>query len=354
MSAAFVSKGAKTYKVRVSLPDKRSAVLSCGTTDEKTASEIHAFVTRMKARRRWDVLEAAVLKRVPLPKLYDADVLGMLDRVVAESQDVDLDPLVTEWAKKANAKYVKQVRAFIPDGRRFPRSKFRRSELSRFLAELTVAGPTKNRYRAALSVFGRWLVEREVLDFNPVRDVRGFKEHDPRDKWLNWADVTRLIRYTPFGYKKLLALLYGAGIEIGAALKLTYSDISYDAQTVHVHGSKTKWRNRVVRLEPWAWAFIPERGMAGGLLFPGVTYDMAYDAHRAALEAAGLTGYTMHDARHSYAVNALRRGLSPQVVAHQLGHRDATMVLKCYGRFIPTAEDYQPQASTQKRKRSGP
>jgi integrase len=53
----------------------------------------------------------------------------------------------------------------------------------------------------------------------------------------------------------------------------------------------------------------------------------------------------MHDARHTYAVNALRAGYRPEVVAHQLGHRDTTLVWKVYGRYIPKAEDYGQNAT---------
>jgi hypothetical protein len=44
---------------------------------------------------------------------------------------------------------------------------------------------------------------------------------------------------------------------------------------------------------------------------------------------------------HTYAVNALRNGLSATVVAHQLGHRDANLIWTRYGRFVPNATDYQ-------------
>jgi integrase len=54
-----------------------------------------------------------------------------------------------------------------------------------------------------------------------------------------------------------------------------------------------------------------------------------------------LSGYTMHDARHSFAVRYMKAGVEPQHIADNLGHRDATMVLQIYGRFRVTAADFK-------------
>jgi integrase len=324
-------------------------VRTLGTSDPEQIPELKAFVRWLRTKRKWDALDLIIARKLSISDAYDAHEAGQLAELVRErklaAEDVDLSPLVTEWAERANAKYVKQVRTLITDDKPFPASRFSRKEVSRFLAGLPVADPTRNRYRAALSVFARWLVEREVLDFNPVRDVRGFKEHDPRDKWLTTGQAQAVVNASPHAYRTLFALCYGAGVEIGAALKLTFSDVEYGAQAIHIRGSKTRWRNRFVRVEPWAWAHMWAKGLLGGPLFPGITYDMAYDAHKAALKALGLSGYTLHDARHSFAVNALRRGVRPEVVAYQLGHRDASMVHRVYGRYIPKGEDYEPKTA---------
>ena len=49
--------------------------------------------------------------------------------------------------------------------------------------------------------------------------------------------------------------------------------------------------------------------------------------------------YRLHDQRHSYAVRASRAGTPAEVVARQLGHANAVLVLKVYGRFMPGQQD---------------
>jgi integrase len=48
---------------------------------------------------------------------------------------------------------------------------------------------------------------------------------------------------------------------------------------------------------------------------------------------------TQRDARHSYAVRAIRSGVPAEVVARQLGHANAVLVLKVYGRFAPNQRE---------------
>jgi integrase len=134
-----------------------------------------------------------------------------------------------------------------------------------------------------------------------------------------------------------------SGIELGAALRLTRADINFDKKEVFARGSKTAWRNRVVRVEPWAHAAlesIPSRLIGAAPLFYGIRYADALDVFKAAQKAVGISGHRLHDLRHTYAVNALKKGYKPTVIARQLGHKDASMINKVYGRFVPDESDY--------------
>jgi hypothetical protein len=47
----------------------------------------------------------------------------------------------------------------------------------------------------------------------------------------------------------------------------------------------------------------------------------------------------VHDARHFYAIRAVRAGTPYELVARQLGHADVQMVAKVYGRYAPTSDE---------------
>lgn len=345
----FKAKNAHTFKLRVVTADRRSAILSTGATDKRIAKDVEAMVKRFKGQRRQDVLEALVLKQVTLAAVYDADQRGTLAAMMAELRDVDLDPLVTDWAVKANPKYVRQVRRLILAGERFVVSRFRRATIFQFLTDLTCDDPTKNRYRAALSSFAKWLVVKEVLPGNPVRDVPMYKEHDPRMVWMTWDESWKVAQAAPKPYRALFALMAGTGIELGAALKVKHSDIDFAAQTINARGTKTAWRNRVVRCELWAISELASSSIGAAPLFPGIGYADALEQFKDAQKAIGLSGHRLHDLRHTYAVNALKKGYSYQVVAHQLGHKNTSMVQQNYGRFVPDASDYATKSATSPR-----
>ena len=66
--------------------------------------------------------------------------------------------------------------------------------------------------------------------------------------------------------------------------------------------------------------------------------------------ALEIEDYQLRDARHTYAVRAVRAGAPFEVVAQQLGHADTTMVVRVYARFRPTEAErsaWERQASIQ-------
>ncbi len=107
----------------------------------------------------------------------------------------------------------------------------------------------------------------------------------------------------------------------------------------------------VVRYESFAAPVIKRHClslMPNAQLFPGLSLAAALDHWKEAQKAAGISGHTLHDLRHTYAVNGLRKGYKPTVIARQLGHKDASMIDRVYGRFIPDESDYVVAKATAK------
>ena len=109
---------------------------------------------------------------------------------------------------------------------------------------------------------------------------------------------------------------------------------------IRAAGTKTYTRDRVTPVAEWAWPYIEQRCLALAQDAPlfaaaGVDRWTARDAHHRACLACGYADCTQRDARHSYAVRAIRSGVPAEVVARQLGHANAVLVHKVYGRFAP-------------------
>jgi integrase len=324
------------------------------------AGLIEGWVKQLRADRRFDVIDAVLDRRLTLPDAYDHARRGDLDAWLAEQREADLDPLVDQWngrgQRAQSPKYVRQVREFIPAGERFPASRFRRREIARFLEELEVSDPTRNRYKAALSQFGAWLVRHEVLDTNPVRDAGTFSERAPRLVHLEPSDARRLVDALEGDARICAAIMAGTGMEWGAVAALHRSDVDVAAQTMKAHGSKTKWRKRTVRVtEDWCWSIIADHCK---LLLPNARLitgreRQILEAHRDACERLEIVTeqpIRLHDWRHTYAVTAIRRRDDHQAIKRQLGHAPQSALLyTVYGVYI--AEVANNSATTAKKRR---
>lgn len=353
----YLTDSGPTWKLRVVAKDGTARVVSTGTTDRDVATDIEAMVRRFKKRRQWAALDAIVHGRLPLGEVYDADCAGTLDALLARREAADLSPMVAQWASEgADAKYVAQVRRLIPAGRRFPVTGFTRARISTFLATLTrhhrmIAGKdtgqpasdrTKNRHRAALSAFAGWLIEREVIDANPVRDVKARRDPGPQEIHLTPKQARALVAALPRGQQQALeAWMAGTGVELGALLNARRRDVDATERTLHCfpgyesRRGKTKYRGRVVEVtEDWCWPYI-EAHLAGlppnARLFT-LDEDAALRAHDRVVKALGLPPVTLHDWRHTYAVTALKRKDDHQDIKRQLGHApQSTLLYDTYG-----------------------
>jgi site-specific recombinase XerD len=345
----------RTHWAWVRLRDGRRERRSLETRDKGVARQIERMLDILHSRRDWQLLEAAVFGPSSIGELFDCWRNGDDDlaELRARLGDVDLQQYVEPWwrwaRRSANERtvtdYRKQLRALAPEGSPFFRSTFTRRRVSEALAALKCSGSTARRYLAAWSSFASYLVEQEVIEANPVRSVKVPRENAPREVWLPLDDVMRLVDAQPEPFRALAALREGAGVEISGALRVKRRDVDLRRGIVQVTGTKNQWRTRPVRVEEWAMSRIERYVSEGGFLpeahlFPDITQRRAWGEQKDALRALKLDpGYRLHDARHSYAVRRMKAGEHPQVIANNLGHKDAVMLLRAYGKYRPTAHD---------------
>jgi integrase len=318
------------------------------------------MLRQLSGRREWDLIEAAVSGPLSAGEIYDYWCQGPtgLATIKARLSDPDLNDLVDGWRRwaqrRANLptveKYTKQLRTLIPDAGRFPRPQFTRKRICESLNSLTCSPTTIRRHHAAYSSFANYLVEMEVVEANPLRSIRAPRPNPPKSIYLPLSDVIRLVNAQQAPYSALAALREGAGVEISAAARVRVRDLDPATHTVHVPGTKNSWRDRFALVDDWAWPIVASAAkdkLPDALLFTShhggpVPYKAARRSHQEALTSLKLPpAYTMHDARHSFAVRWMKQGVDPQLIANNLGHRDATMVLRIYGKYRPTMKDLQ-------------
>lgn len=210
-----------------------------------------------------------------------------------------------------------------------------------------LSASTRNGYHSALSCFADWLVGRGVLTDNPMRRVKRIPSKPPRTNFYSLEEAEAVLAAHVQPFAALEAFMCLAGMEWQSVQRLRVGDVDLKDRTVRCRGSKQPWRNRTVMLVeevfPFAMQYIAPvlRGPSPDeLIFAGIRKDQALDQHRIALERAGVKDSTLHDWRHTHAVQLLRAGYPESYVAHQLGHKDTALVRSTYGRFVPKQTDF--------------
>jgi integrase len=329
----FRQRQGHAHKIRVSNKARtRFRVLTTGCRLIEEAAKVEAFYQRARDRKQWGLIDALLAGSVKLSEAYEADMAGTLDEMIANISARDLDPLVTEWQKQgALPRYVTHIRKLIPDGKRFPVTLFTKAWVSKKIGDLHWTNSTKNRYRAALSQFARWLVERDVLESNIVRDVSGKTENDARDVWYTWGEGRTLIDKLEGEQQALEALMAGTGVEWQVCERLVRRDIDLKSRTVRAKGHKNAYRNRVVRItEAWTIPFIErhiKHMMPNARVF-SLNHDRAIDEHHRVVKLLGLEDSTLHDWRHTYSENNYQAGMKLRAIKKQLGHAPNSTVLE--------------------------
>jgi integrase/recombinase XerD len=151
----------------------------------------------------------------------------------------------------------------------------------------------------------------------------------------------------------LLQLLRDSGLRIGEALGLRHSDLSVARREIAVvprtneNGARVKrGKLRVVPVPAALFAAYADYldGEYGDLdcdyvfvnLFAGRvgrpwTYDSAREVLIRLRGRTGMSGFTFHHLRHTYATELIRAGADWAIVAHLLGHASVQTTLGAYG-----------------------
>lgn len=339
--------------VRVPTRDGRLFTRATGTTDLSTAKHMARVLDELGPRgRRDDLVDAVALGKISIATLYDAYVANDLEAVRERLRDIDLSPLVEEWlssvrssrAPETAERYRLYVRSLIPDEVRFSRSDLTVARIEQWVASRRVRPSTQRKYRACLSSFCQYLVRVGALVHNPVRDTLAPPASKARTRHIAMSEVLALADAQNEPYRTLSILLHGTGLDLSVALNLKRRDVDDTRREILAQRTKTKGNSshRNPKVADWAWPHI-ERFIAlmtpNALLFPGISRYTASDKHRAACAVVGVEDYWLRDARHSYAVRAIRAGASIEFVAEQLGHASTQMVLDVYGRFRPSEHE---------------
>lgn len=202
-----------------------------------------------------------------------------------------------------------------------------------------------NRKISSLRTFYRYLVYKEIIDFNPFKDIKNLKTPKKLPSFVDEDEMIKILSSiddkTDLGYRNrtLVELLYATGLRVSELINLEVMDVNFYNNTIKVRGKGNKDRIVVMydsigeRLKHYVdftrssllaknddtstrKIFINYKG--GPLTTRGVRKIL--DA--IVMKASTLHHISPHMIRHSFATSLLNHGADLRSVQELLGHEN--------------------------------
>jgi integrase len=304
-----------------------------------------------RGNRRWEILDAIRDNKLTLPEVYDAYARQDLDGLLSSSNDELLFPYLDGWSQWVKSRrgdtgthrtYLAQVSTLIDTN--FRASGLTVDRVDEWLTNLPNVTPgTRRKYLYGLSSFCGYLRKRHVIQNDVLEGVERPRKNPPRMRYETLERIVSLFDAQEEPFRSLSAFIHATGSELSPALALRRRDLDLVRMKAHIPGTKTVQRNRHdVVISRWAKPILVAHCanlLPDAPLFPGISRYQAYWSHMKACKTVQIENYTLHDARHSWAVRAIRAGATFEVVRLQLGHTTTAQVATVYGRFTPSDEE---------------
>ncbi len=191
-------------------------------------------------------------------------------------------------------------------------------------------------------VITRYLTPDEEAALMTALDEREKEIRDKRKSHNKWLAIRKLplkpdLSKAPFAdYLKVAVIVaLHTGLRRNELLSLTWADVSFEENTVHVRGHAAKsGKPRAIPMSATCRETLKgwkEMNEGETLVFPGpgdsVMHDMRTSFERV-IAAAEITGFRYHDLRHSFASRLVQSGVDLNTVRELMGHADLKMVLR--------------------------
>ncbi len=216
--------------------------------------------------------------------------------------------------------------------------------LQKYMEYLSVIGKsdaTKSRILASLRCYFRVLINKALLQSNPVDSIKVKKAERKLPGVLDSNEIVLLLSqpdstdYKGIRDKAMLELLYATGIKVSELIDLKVTDVNLQIGIIHLHNEK---KERIIPIYPAAVKSIADYLVN---VRPAIVLDEAEDRlftnmtgtnmsrqgfwkiikHYA--EMAGIKkDITPHTLRHSFAAHLLENGAKLSDIKDMLGHTD--------------------------------
>jgi site-specific recombinase XerD len=216
-------------------------------------------------------------------------------------------------------------------------------DIERWLSTKTKLKPaTLNRYLALISLTYRLAVQNGKVNTNPARSVRKRREDNGRIRFLSQEEEIKLrsvIQEACSHHLPELDLALNTGLRLGEQYNLTWDCISFERKLLTIPLSKNGCTRHVplneaaisalrkahTQSNEHRWVFLNCFGQQ--LKSPRQWFEEA-------VESAGITEFTWHCLRHTFASRLIMAGVDLRTAQELMGHKTIQMTVR-YAHLAP-------------------
>jgi site-specific recombinase XerD len=221
--------------------------------------------------------------------------------------------------------------------REYPAESITAQDIERRFEKEKWSPATVNRYRALLSLTYRLAIRNGKVKENPARLVRHRLEDNARIRFLSAEEETKLrtaITGACSEHLSELELALNTGLRMGEQYGLRWQDVSLVRRTLTIPRSKNGATRHVPLNQAAVRALegLQSRAKGSELVCGGANTPRRW--FDPAVKAAGLSGFTWHCLRHTFASRLVMAGVDIRTVQELMGHKTIAMTVR-YAHLAP-------------------
>ncbi len=193
-----------------------------------------------------------------------------------------------------------------------------------------VKNVTVNRELACLRHMFNKAIDWGMIETNPCKKVKLFKENNQRVRYLDNQEIDRLYINCSEHLKPIVMTALFTGMRKGEILKLKWEDVDLIRRIIYIVNSKNgeireiPINDQLLKLlesleRKSQFVFVKEDGK------PYIDIDTGF---KAALRRAKIDNFRFHDLRHTYVSHLVMSGVDLMTVKELLGHKTIKMTLR--------------------------
>lgn len=316
-----------------------------------------------------DLQEQLKIKRVIEEVLYDYQVTSKETALVTSDLEEKINYfLATKKLEGLSSATLKGYNYNLRKLQRYfnkPISTITTPDIKMFMyAESESKSPAgMNTFMTSIRLFFKWLQNEEFIIKDPCASIKPVKEPKREKKPLN-EEQLEILRDCMLSRRDraILEFFLSTGCRVGEVGNVKVSDLDFNKKTLLVIGKGNKQR-RVYFTERCKRAilnYLKERegkGIYSEYLFCSSKAPKNRGTNVELHEKLNNRGYqvivrkmqemaniemkiTPHTFRHTFATNALKSGMRPEIIQEILGHSDVGITLKVYAKLAQTEVEY--------------